>query len=203
MEQNAITVTSPSGLHGQLTSAWPAPGAAGARVHLDNGKDYMIPGNLLERQADGSYRLQADQESLERYQIAPEGQGEEEVRIIPVVEEQLRIDTRKVTTGKVIIRKTVREHTETIDHPLVRESVNVERKEINRILDAPAQIREEEGVLIIPVMEEVLVVEKKLLLREELHITRLREETHEAREYTLRAEEVQVERQEAPPASEQ
>ncbi|HSX77012.1 MAG TPA: DUF2382 domain-containing protein [Candidatus Saccharimonadia bacterium] len=43
-------------------------------------------------------------------------------------------------------------------------------------------------------MEEVLVVEKRWMLREEVHIRKQRLETHQPQWITLRSEEVQVER---------
>jgi stress response protein YsnF len=43
-------------------------------------------------------------------------------------------------------------------------------------------------------VEEVLVVEKRLMLREEIHIRQQRIETHQPQRVTLRSEEVQVER---------
>jgi stress response protein YsnF len=55
-------------------------------------------------------------------------------------------------------------------------------------------VREDNGTTIIPVMEEVLVVEKRWMLREEIHIRRRRIETHQPQHITLRSEEVQVER---------
>jgi stress response protein YsnF len=45
---------------------------------------------------------------------------------------------------------------------------------MNRVLDAPAEIRIEDGVTIIPVMEERLKVEKQLILREEIRIVKKR-----------------------------
>ena len=54
-------------------------------------------------------------------------------------------------------------------------------------------MRSEEDTLIIPVLEEVLVVEKRLLLKEEVRITK-REETHTPQRVTLRREEAAVER---------
>lgn len=59
--------------------------------------------------------------------------------------------------------------------PLFREDCDVQRVEVKRIIDKPAEIRQEGDTLIIPLMEEVLVVEKRLMLREELHIKRRRD----------------------------
>ena len=48
--------------------------------------------------------------------------------------------------------------------------------------------------MIIPVLEEVLVIQKRTVLKEELHVTRLRREVHhEPQHVVLRAEEVTVE----------
>jgi stress response protein YsnF len=57
-------------------------------------------------------------------------------------------------------------------------------------------MRYEGDTLIIPVIEEVLVVEKKLLLKEEVHITKYVGETQQEKTVTLRSEEVSVERTE-------
>jgi hypothetical protein len=59
--------------------------------------------------------------------------------------------------------------------PLFREDCEVERVQVKRMLDQPAEIRQDGDTLIIPLMEEVLVIEKRLMLREELHIRRRRE----------------------------
>ena len=48
--------------------------------------------------------------------------------------------------------------------------------------------------MIVPIMEEVLVIEKRLILKEELHIHKRRVETHQPQQVTLRREEVRVER---------
>ena len=91
----------------------------------------------------------------------------------PLIEETARIDKRAVETGRV----RVSTHTETIDQVL-RETlrsdmVGVTRVPLNRTLaegEAVPQIRTENGVTIIPVLEEILVVEKRLVLKEEVHV---------------------------------
>ena len=55
-------------------------------------------------------------------------------------------------------------------------------------------MRSEEDTLVIPLLEEVLVVEKRLLLKEEVRITKRRMETHRPQRVTLRREEAVVER---------
>jgi len=51
--------------------------------------------------------------------------------------------------------------------------------------------------LIVSIMEEVLVIEKRLVLKEELYIRKRRVETHRPQQVILRSEEVCVERLEA------
>lgn len=122
------------------------------------------------------------------------GRPETEHEVMPVVEEQLHVGKRTVAGDKVVVHKTVHERREVVDPPLAQEQVTVERVPVNRIIEAPAQVRQEGDVTIVPVMEEVLVVEKRLVLKEELHITRERGVTHQPIEVTLRHEEAQVER---------
>ena len=65
---------------------------------------------------------------------------------------------------------------------------------MQRVVDGPVPVREENGTTIISIVEEVLVVEKRLMLREEIHIRKQRIETHQPQRVTLRSEEVRVER---------
>jgi len=134
----------------------------------------------------------------------PEMQGVEaaevaigETLMIPVIEETARIDKRAVETGRV----RVSTQTETVDQVL-RESlrsdtVEVTRMAINRTLsegEVPPVVREEDGVTIIPVLEEILVVEKRLVLKEELHIRRSSADEDVEVPVTLRRQRAVVER---------
>jgi uncharacterized protein (TIGR02271 family) len=88
----------------------------------------------------------------------------------------------------------VREWEELADPPLLRDEVVVQRVAVNRVVEGPTPMRFEGDTLIIPLFEEVLVVEKRLLLKEELHLTTRRVETHTPQRVTLRREEAVVER---------
>lgn len=96
--------------------------------------------------------------------------AEEATEVIPILEEELQVDERKVTTGKVRVRTVVDVLDETVRASLEEETVEVTRVPIDRPIDQVPEIRTENGVMIIPVMEEVLVVEKRLILKEELHV---------------------------------
>jgi|SRR5579862_5828944 len=114
--------------------------------------------------------------------------------VVPVVEEMPLVEKREVETGRVRITKRVTEHEETVDEPLLREEVSVERFSIDTIIEGPAPSPRQEGeTTIIPVVEEVLVVERRLRLKEEIHITRRRLTVHQPAQVTLRREEVVIE----------
>jgi uncharacterized protein (TIGR02271 family) len=93
-----------------------------------------------------------------------------EIEVIPLVEEELRLDKRTVTTGRVRIRTTAEVETELAKATLDGETVEVTRVPIDRMIDQAPDIRTEGDVTIIPVLEKILVVEKRLVLKEELHV---------------------------------
>jgi uncharacterized protein (TIGR02271 family) len=117
-----------------------------------------------------------------------------EVRI-PRVEERLHVGKSEVQST-VRVRKTVHEREEVVDVPLLRERVDVERVPVNRVVTVAPEVRHEGDVMIVPVLEEVLVVEKRLMLREELRITRRKDEAREPQRVTVRTEQVEVTRDE-------
>ncbi|HET9448202.1 MAG TPA: DUF2382 domain-containing protein [Steroidobacteraceae bacterium] len=116
---------------------------------------------------------------------------------IPIVEERARIEKQLVPTGRVSISSKVEERLEVLREELVAQTVSVERVTVNREVDVPPDVRSEGDVLIIPVIEQRLVVEKRWVVTEELHVRR--RERVEAVEIPveLRSTRVSVERAEA------
>jgi uncharacterized protein (TIGR02271 family) len=118
----------------------------------------------------------------------------EDQTIVPVVEEAAVVRKERVATETVRLRKRVHEDEETFDVPVQTEAIEVERVPVGRWLDAPADVRHEGDTTVYPVVEEVLVVEKRLRLVEEVRVTR-RQETRRIQERVgLRREEIVVER---------
>lgn len=127
---------------------------------------------------------------------------EEGKLVIPVIEESATITRELVETGRVRLTKTVAEHTETVPLDLRHEEVDVQRVPVNQFLpdDLPAPAARYEGeTFIVPVLREVLV--KRLLLVEELHVSKRQVATTEPQHITLRTETVQVERLPSQPPS--
>lgn len=93
-----------------------------------------------------------------------------ETEVIPLAEEELRVGKRQITTGKVRVSTKVDVVEELARATLDTETVEVMRVPVDRMVDEAPSIRTENDVTIIPILEEVLVVEKRLVLKEELHV---------------------------------
>jgi len=79
-----------------------------------------------------------------------------------------------------------------VDEHLFADEVAVERVPINQIVDQVPDTRQEGDVLIVPVVEEVLVVQKRLLLKEEVRIQRRRNEVREPRRIMISGNETRI-----------
>jgi uncharacterized protein (TIGR02271 family) len=182
-------VIAKDGLRGIVVDERPS-GADGHKVivQFEDGRRVIVPEEALVPR-DGVLYLSLGADQLDRGEIE---RGDEKI-VLPVVQEELDVHKRIVETGGVRLRKIVREREEIVEEPLLREEVHVERVPVNRVIDSPVEMRQEGDTMIVPVLEEVVVVDVRLVVREELHITRRREETHAPQRVTLRREEVVVE----------
>jgi uncharacterized protein (TIGR02271 family) len=113
---------------------------------------------------------------------------------IPLIEEEVRIEKREMPTGRVRIRTTTDTIEEIARATLNEDAVEVTRVRVGREVDAAPLVRTEDGVVIIPILEEVLVVEKRLVLKEELHIRRSVTREDIEVPITLRKQRAMVER---------
>jgi uncharacterized protein (TIGR02271 family) len=114
-----------------------------------------------------------------------------------VIQEEARVEKRIVDTGRgVRIHKTVAEHPYQIDETLTHDELQVSHVPVDRIvaLDQAPATRYEGDTLVVPVLEEVLVVERRLRIKEELRITRTRREERHVETVMLRQEQVSVQR---------
>jgi uncharacterized protein (TIGR02271 family) len=113
---------------------------------------------------------------------------------IPIAEEELRVEKRQTVTGRVRVRTEVDTVEELARASLDTETVEVQRVPIDRMVDTAPTVRTEGDVTIVPVVEEVVVVEKRLVLKEELHIRRRRTTKDVEIPVTLRKQRAVVER---------
>lgn len=109
--------------------------------------------------------------------------------VVPLVEEEAVLVKREVPTGGVRVRTEIREREEVLDVPLTIEEVDVEHVPLDRWVDGPVPVRQEGDTLILTLVEEVTVVEKRLRAVEEVRITKRQAERRAPQTITLRREE--------------
>lgn len=207
-----MIVIDKNGVQGEIDVTAPPP-FDGSGTHLlvrlsENKRRVVVPISALVERAGQGYFLPLDFRELpdapalqqeQPTQAQPMHVGGEDAAasgavVVPVVAEELLIEKRLFETGRVRVTKKVVEREEVVDEPVVREEVDVRRVAVNRYVSEPPPVRHEGETMIVPLFEEVLVVEKRLMLREELHITRRRVAERHPRRVTLRSEQVEVER---------
>lgn len=98
--------------------------------------------------------------------------GTGETETVRLGREDLHVARRIVDRGGVRIRVGVEERDESIDLLLREQSVEVTRVPVGRMVTTAPEQRQEGDTLVIPILEEVLVIERRLMLKEEIHVRR-------------------------------
>jgi len=189
--QAGAIVTDTEGQHAQIVSierGQPEPQVA---IRLNEGREVWLPISLLEVQGDGSYRLPFpfDRLFMAFANVQP--------TVIKVLQEEVQVGKRVVDSGKgVRVHKTVTERQEKIDVPLMHDELQIERLAIGQIVNTPdlPVTRYEGDTFVVPIIEEVLVVRKQFVLKEEVRITKKQREEHAPQTVVLKSEEVTIER---------
>ncbi len=112
---------------------------------------------------------------------------------VPIHEEVLVPTTREISLGEVVVRKRVEQVPSEATVDVGHDEVLVERVAVNQQIDTAPAPRQEGDTLVVPVVEEVLVTEKRLMLREEVRITRRRRTEQVTVSDTVRREVLDVE----------
>ncbi|MDT7812767.1 MAG: hypothetical protein QOJ42_2683 [Acidobacteriaceae bacterium] len=114
--------------------------------------------------------------------------------VIPLFEEEVSVSRRVVPTSRVQVSRVTHTHEHLVDELLERERVEVERVAIDKPIDHIPSVREEGDCLIFPVVEEVLKIERVLVLKEEVRIRRVKGTERYQERVTLRKQEAVVNR---------
>lgn len=154
-------------------------------VRLEDQSLAYVPIRYLQKKDEDHYHLAMSFRDLEK---APT------YHVMPVVEERPVIQKKKVETEKISIRKKVEQKPKTVEETLSREEVRIERRTVHEIRPTPAEPRIEGSFHIIPVQEEILVVEKRFLVREEIWIEKVHVQHNEKITVDLRSENVTIDR---------
>jgi stress response protein YsnF len=114
--------------------------------------------------------------------------------VVPVVSEEVRADAVPVEKGGVRVTKRVEGHDEILEQELRRGRAEIRRVKTDRVVDGPQQPRQSGNTLIIPIVSEVLVVTKRWVVTEEIHVTRIEELERVEQKVTVNQESAQIER---------
>ena len=129
-----------------------------ASAQLDTSHRYVLVGSAV---AEPDYRTSAPRAAADYT----------DDRRLTRSEEELRIGTREVAAGEVVVGKHVETERVTEEVPVTRERVIVERRPVSEMRGS-ADIGDDE--IRIPVVEEELVVEKRAVVKEELVVSKER-----------------------------
>ena len=202
MNDSTLQVIDQNGVRGTLDLTVIPPQGSESRlvlVRFEDGRSVFVDGSVFVEKEKNSYFFPGSFASMTTMEQTDSVNSER--LVVPILNEELKISREKVVTGGVRVHKTVQERTETVDQPTFEEKIEVERVTVNQFVDAPPPVRYEGDVMIMPLLEEVLVVEKRLVLREEVRISKHSETVNKPQQIVLRRENATVERIE--PSAEQ
>jgi uncharacterized protein (TIGR02271 family) len=114
--------------------------------------------------------------------------------VVPLHAEEASVAKRRVVTGQVKVGTVTRESEQLVEELLEQEHVEIERTAIGKEVDKAPPVREEGDTLIIPILEEIVVVERRLLLKEEVRVRRTREKQPYQERVVVRKQEAVITR---------
>jgi uncharacterized protein (TIGR02271 family) len=128
-----------------------------------------------------------------------EGEMDEERNdiVIPVVEEEVVAGARPVKSGGVRVDKHVDQRIRRVQVPLLHEEVEVRRVPVNKVVKEAPSVRRQGEVVIVPVVEEELIITKRLVLKEEIHLITRRTKDRFVKDVTVDRERAVVHRLDA------
>ena len=120
--------------------------------------------------------------------------NENEDIVVPVVSEELHADAAQLVTGGVRVTKRVHTHEEILEQELRKSHAEVKRVKTNRVVDGPQPVQRNGNTLVIPIVSEVLRIEKQWIVTEEIHITQIEKSETVQQTVPVRQEEASIER---------
>ena len=106
--------------------------------------------------------------------------------------EEISIERRRVETGRVKLQVRTASHDHQVDEELTHERVQIERVAVGRVVDVAPPTRQEGDTTVISIVEEIVVVERRLVLKEEVRLTRVRVAERHRETVSLRTQEATV-----------
>jgi uncharacterized protein (TIGR02271 family) len=164
--------------------------------HFDEG--FKAGGTLVTVNAEGreaearACLLESGADLGSTGRAASAARGSEDSQTVELREEELRVEKERVKAGEVRLRKEVVTEERSIEVPVTREEVVIERRPAASGRDASGSIDEGEEIRI-PLMEEEVRVEKTPVVREEVNLKKRQVQDTERVSETVRREEAHIE----------
>jgi stress response protein YsnF len=121
---------------------------------------------------------------------------------IPLHEEEVSVSRREIKKANVQVALVTGTREQLIDEELTHVRVEIERVPIDRTVEVMPPTRQEGDITIIPVVEEIVVVERRLVLKEEVRVRRVSTKEQHQETVVLRQQEAVVTREEPDSQSE-
>jgi uncharacterized protein (TIGR02271 family) len=112
----------------------------------------------------------------------------------PLYAEDLTVSKRQIEGDMVQVSTITRENESFVDETLNHTRVQIDRIPVGRQVDAVPPVRQEGDTTILPVVEESVIVERRLILKEEIHIRRLHVSERHQEAVILRKQEAVITR---------
>lgn len=156
-----------------------------------------VPRDMIERIQDGVLYLNVPRNQVPRASAAVSAtqrlRTPGETMTIQLSEEHVEVETRVVERGYLRVQKKVDEY---LDEQIVRlqhHEVQIEHVPRDEVIDEPIEPYMDGDVYVVPVIEEEVIIQTRLRLKEELRIHRIVAERTETIETPFRRERVVVE----------
>ncbi len=135
--------------------------------------------------------------------ISAEPTPDTDRQVLALHGEALAISRRRVDTSVVRAIRTTRTREQLVDEELHHERVEVEHVPVGRVVESVPPVREEGDTTILSVVVEEVVVQRRLVLKEEVRIRRVKTTERHRETVILREQEATVTRTplEAAPAA--
>jgi uncharacterized protein (TIGR02271 family) len=114
--------------------------------------------------------------------------------VIPLFEEDISVTKRKIERGRFRVDIRVAEREKSLEQTLERQDVEIERIAVGRVIDSMPGVRHEGDVMVIPIVEEEVVLVTRLVLREEIRIRKKVTQRTEQFTVKLRSERAEISR---------
>jgi len=137
-----------------------------------------------------------DGDLLETAVRRPAVEGTQDDPTLRLLAEEVHVTKETRETGRVHVSTQTHEREALIAEDLARERVEIETIPVGRRINAVPEVRQDGDTTIVPVVEEILVVERHLMLKEEIRIKRVRTIERHQETVVLRHQEAVVTRSE-------